>query len=261
LFARKYDRTLPAPRDEIKAISGHLIGRSVEGMFAGRRIVRSLILREPESLMLSRYNFRMMRYLLAGQHTYSFSLFLRATQENFAAHFLLDRWLEIPWIQLVQMSDAQKAALLDQALASMNYIVDISETDALVPKISDEIGIAPGTPRHNMAEEKQAKTGWKILRLAELSKSEREELQARTALDTYLWRRWARKENVSFDRSVPSRFVLSEIVRPRYQFERRIVRRYGQASQRLSAPNDAVSMSTCRERCSRSNWNISRFRT
>jgi hypothetical protein len=236
-FAQKYDPTLPAPPDEIKAVSGHFIGRSVEDVFAGRRIVRSLILREPESLMLSYYNFRMMRYLLAGQHAYPFSLFLRATRVNLVAHFLLERWLEMPWIQLVQLSDAQKAVLLDKALASMDYVCDISETDALAAKISAEIGIAPGTPRHNTAEEKQAKTGWKILRLADLSKSEREALQSRTALDSYLWRRWAQKENVRFDRGTQSRFALSEVVRPRYQVERRIARRYGRRVAMLLRPH------------------------
>jgi hypothetical protein len=227
LFTYKYDRTLPREPDAIKAVSGHFIGRSVENLFPGRRIVRSIILREPESLMLSYYNYRMMRYLAQGKHAYPFPLFLRATRMNPVAHFLLERWLELPWIQLLQLSDQRKAALLDEVMASIDFVADISETDALAANIAAEIGIPSHAPRRNTAEEKQAKTGWKIVRLEDLSKSEREVLKSRTELDSYLWRRWTQGENVSFDRSVQSRFMRSEFIRPRYQVERRLVRRYG----------------------------------
>ena len=177
--------------------------------------------------MLSYYNYRMMRYLLKGQHAYPFSLFLRATRMNPIAHFLLERWLEMPWLRLMQFSDERKAILLDEVLASIDYVADISETDALAAKISAEIGVSPRAPRRNTAEEKQAKTGWKVVRLADLSKSERVVLKSRTALDHYLWRRWAQREDVSFGRSVQRSFVLSEFIRPKYQFERRIARRFG----------------------------------
>ena len=225
-FTHKYNRALPRQPDEISAVSGHFIGRSVENLFPERRIVRSIILREPESLMLSYYNYRMMRYLLKGQHAYPFSLFLRATRMNPIAHFLLERWLEMPWIRLVQLSDERKATLLDEVMASIDYVADISETDAFAAKISAEIGIPPRAPRRNTAEEKQAKTGWKIVKLGDLSKSERTVLNSRTALDRYLWCRWAQRENVSFDHSFQSNFALSEFIRLKYQFERRIARRF-----------------------------------
>lgn len=227
LFTHKYRRELPERHDEIKAISGHFIGKSAEDLFPDRRIVRSIILREPESMMLSYYNYRMMRYLTEGQHTYSFSLFLRATRVNPLAHFLLERWLEMPWVQLVRLSDERKAEILDEVLASIDYIADIREADSLIESISAEIGISPEAPRRNSAEEKQAITGWKIVRAADLSATDRALLKSRTALDQYLWSRWVRKEMKPFDSHAQSSFVLSEFVRPKYQVERRIARRFG----------------------------------
>jgi len=227
LFTHKYRRELPERHDEIKGISGHFIGKSVEDLFPDRRIVRSIILREPESMMLSYYNYRMMRYLIEGQHTYSFSLFLRATRVNPVAHFLLERWLEMPLAQLVRLSDERKAELLDEVLGSIDYVADVREADSLIRSISAEIGISPEAPRRNSAEEHQARTDWKIVRLGDLSATDRTLLKSRTALDHYLWSRWVRKEMKPFDSRAQSSFVLSEFVRPKYQVERRIARRFG----------------------------------
>ncbi|HML29335.1 MAG TPA: hypothetical protein PKE16_10940, partial [Hyphomicrobium sp.] len=133
-FRRKYDQAPPAPLDQIKAVSGHFIGRSIEGNFKNRRIVRSIILREPESLMLSYYNYRMMRYITRGQRPYGFSLFLRATRQNFVTHFMLERWLELPWVELVRLSDEQKIERLDEAMSSIHHIAAIGEADTLIEK-------------------------------------------------------------------------------------------------------------------------------
>jgi hypothetical protein len=227
LFTYKYCPTLPQQPEEIKAVSGHYIGRSVENLFPQRRIIRSIILREPESMMLSYYNYRMMRYMLGGQNPYSFSLFMRATRMNPVAHYLLERWLEMPWVRLMQLSDQRKVALLEEALASIDFVADISETDALAAKISAEIGVSHCVSQRNTAEEKQTKTGWKIVSLGDLSASERAVLKSRTALDRYVWSRWAQKKNVSFDGGGQSRFALSEFLRPKYQLERRVARRFG----------------------------------
>lgn len=226
-FRRKYDRTPPAPFNQIKAVSGHFIGRSIESNFKNRRIVRSIILREPESLMLSYYNYRMMRYILRGQHPYGFSLFLRATRQNFVTHFLLERWLELPWIELVRLTDEQKIERLDEAMSSIHHIAPIGEADALIEKISLEIGVSPMAKRRNTTKDREAETGWKTLRLAELSEADRAELEARTQLDRYLWRRWVLKENVGFAPEKHSRFRQSEFFRPRYQCERRLSRMFG----------------------------------
>lgn len=226
-FERKYDRATQVPSSRIKAVSGHFIGRSIEDMFQDRRIVRSIILREPESLMLSYYNYRMMRYMLRGQHPYGFSLFLRATRQNFITHFLLERWLELSWLELIRMPDEKKVALLDEIMGSIHHVAQIGDTDALVEKVSGEIGISPMAQRRNTAEEKQQQTGWKIVRLGDISEADRTELKARTNLDRYLWRRWVLKDNAPFTRDATQGFAQTEFVRPRYQVERRLARAFG----------------------------------
>jgi hypothetical protein len=227
LFNYKYDPTLPGPADGIRAISSHYVGASIAERFPNRRIVRSITLREPESLVMSYYNFRIMRYMLKGQHPYSFSLFMRSMRMNPIAHFLLIRWAELPWIKMIQMSDAMKAAALDKILGAFDYVVDISETDRLIATLSSQIGVADQAPRRNTAEEKQTKTGWKIVRVGDLSEQDRLLLRERTTLDRYLWRRWVQKEDVVFDSSKKTGFLFSELVRPSYQIQRRTIRRFG----------------------------------
>ena len=213
--------------EQVRAISGHFDGHSLANLLPERRIVRSLILREPQSLMLSWYNFRIMRYMLKGQKPYSFSLFLRSMRMNPVAHFILERWVELPWIQMSRMSDDVKAALLDKTLEQLDYVVDISETDSLISSLTPQIGIAEYAPRRNTAEQNQKKSVWKVICLEDLSWQDRLLLRSRTSLDRYLWRRWALKENIVFDHSKPTGFLFSELVRPSYQIQRRTVRRFG----------------------------------
>lgn len=227
LLGYKYNPRLPGPADQIRAISGHFAGSSLAKLFANRRIVRSIILREPQSLMLSWYNFRVMRYMLKGQKPHSFSLFMRSMRTNPVSHFLLERWVELPWVRMSRMTDDMKAAALDKTLKTFDYVVDISETDILIASLSAQIGIADTAPRRNTAEQIQQKTGWELIGLDDLSEQDRFLLRSRTSLDRYLWRRWVLKENVVFDHSNATGFLFSELVRPSYQLQRRAVGRFG----------------------------------
>ena len=177
--------------------------------------------------MLSWYNFRVMRYMMKGQKPHSFSLFMRSMRMNPVAHFLLERWVELPWVRMSRMTDDMKAAALDKALKTFDYVVDISETDILIASLSAQIGIADCAPRRNTAEQIQQKTGWELIGLDDLSEQDRFLLRSRTSLDRYLWRRWVLKENVVFDHSNATGFLFSELVRPSYQLQRRAVGRFG----------------------------------
>lgn len=233
-FSYKYDPALLVPTKQVRAISGHFIGQSIEKMFPGRRIIRSVILREPESLMLSYYNFRMMRYLRDGQHSYSFSLFMRSMRLNPAAHFLLERWAELPWIELARLSEEKKAVLLDEMLGSFDFVADIASTNALLASLSTEIGIATTATPQNTAEENQKKIGWKLLRRNDLTQGDRRLIESRTSLDRYLWRRWAQKENIAFNPDNTKSFVVGEFGRTGYQVQRRMARRFGYSNPRAS---------------------------
>ena len=225
-YERKYDATLPAPTENIAAVSGHFLGRSIEDFFPGRSIVRSVILREPERFFLSLYNFRMMLHVVAGRNPLSFKLFVKSLQVDPVAHFLLDRWLERPWLNIVAMSAAQKAALLDEMLGGFDQVVDITKADELIAWHSRDLGIPEQAARTNTEDEWVRKSGWKPLRSSDLDPSDRDALAGRLNLDRYIWRRWALKEPVSFDSNAVAPFLLNELPRPIYQLRRRLARRF-----------------------------------
>lgn len=227
VFGRKFDARPPAPTDAISVVSGHFLGKSVEQMFPGRRIVRSVVLRDPVQLMISYYNFRMMRYLTEGLHTHTFDLHLRAMTVDPVAHFFLERWLEMPWPQIARLSVREKVEILDDTLGSLDRVVDISRTDELAAWHSRELGIPEAPERVNTGEQWRASTNWRPVKLEDLNPGEREALEARVMLDRYLWRRWALGEKISFDDSTAAPFLQSEMVRPAYEIRRRLMRNYG----------------------------------
>lgn len=240
LFGRKFDRVATAPLDDIVAVSGHSLGRSIESLFAGRSIVRTLILREPQSQVLSWYNFRMMRYMTAGQSAYSFRLFLRSMPADPVAHFLLERWLELPWLRIASLSLDQKRQLLDAALSAFDIVADIAKTDDVIACHSATLGIPQQAVRANDTRELARRTGWRPIGLADLSPSEREELAQSLHLDNYLWRKWALKQDVAFGPAAHSSFLRKELSRVAPQVWRRAVR--SRTFGRLLNRNEAMRM-------------------
>ncbi|MBU2532084.1 MAG: sulfotransferase family protein [Alphaproteobacteria bacterium] len=224
LFGRKYDPRPPGPLDDIVAVSGHFIGRSIERHFPNRRIKRSIILRDPERLMMSYYNYRMMRYISQGQRPFPFIFHMRALPPNPVATFLLERWLEMPLIRVVALDRAKKAALLDDALCTFDHVVDISQADDLTSWCSRDLGIPETADRSNTAETWERHTGWKSVRLEDLADAERDELRERVALDHYLWRRWALGEIGVLAPRVRTLEISSQLARPGYQIRRRLAR-------------------------------------
>lgn len=225
-YSRKYNSTPPGPPQDISAVSGHFIGRSVERLFTNRPIVRSVVLREPESFLISLYNFRMMLYVVAGRNTCSFKLFMNSLQIDPVSHFLLDRWLEKPWISTALLPAARKAALLDEMMESLDQVVDIAKADELFAWHSRDLGIPEQPARANTQGEWVKKSGWTPLQLTDLDAAEREALARRVHLDRYIWRRWALKEKVTFEGKNVALFLPHELRRPIYQARRRMARRY-----------------------------------
>ncbi len=227
LLGRKYDARPPGRLEDVEAISGHLFGRSIEKLFPDRMMVRSVILREPEKQMLSWYNYRMMRYLSEGLHPFPFRLFVRAFPVDPVAHFLLERWLELPWTTYAMMTAQQKVALLDDALSHFDRVVDIAEASDLCAWHSRDLGIPEDADRTNTSDQWSDRTGWQPLKLSELSEQDLSLLQSRFLIDRYLWRRWALKQNVSFERSMAQVLLPSEPMRAFYELRLRMARETG----------------------------------
>ncbi len=227
ILGRKYDPTPPGPLDKIDAISGHMFGQSIEKLFPDRQFIRTVILRNPEQQILSWYNYRMMRYMSEGLYPFSFSLFLRAFPTDPVAYYLLERWLEMPWIRIASLSAEQKVALLDQTLSQFDRVVDISKADELCAWHCQDLGIPLVPGRSNTSDEWVEKTGWKPIKHSDLSEHELQLLRGRFAIDRYLWRRWALKQDIKFERTSPSEFIPRQSLRPLYQLRLRTARQFG----------------------------------
>ncbi|MGE3426400.1 MAG: hypothetical protein AB7I44_06405 [Hyphomicrobiaceae bacterium] len=227
VLGRKYDASPPGPLDNVDAISGHMFGQSIEKLFPDRQLVRSMILREPEKQILSWYNYRMMRYLTEGLHPFSFRLFLQSFPVDPVAQFLLERWLEMPWIRIATLTAAQKVALLDRTLSQFDRIVDIAEADDLCAWHCDDLGIPGAAERTNTAEQWVLRTSWKPLKYRDLAERDRRLLKGRFAVDRYLWRRWALKQDIEFERAAPRRVIPHEPLRPFYEIRLRTARQFG----------------------------------
>jgi len=225
LLARKYDATLPGPAGHVRAISGHFVGQSVERLFSGRRIWRGVVLRDPEELVLSWYNYRMMRYAAEGRRPYPFALHLASLPPDPVAHFLLERWCERPWLGLAQMGPDEKRDRLDGVLGRFDHVADISRADRLIAELSGRVGIPADAPRENTSEGWRDRVDWQPLTRDALPGAERAALEARTRLDRYLWRRWALGEaDAGVDPADIAPFLASELRRPVAELRRRLAR-------------------------------------
>ncbi len=176
--------------DRARIISGHHIARSLEASFPGREVRRIVLLREPLQLQISLYNWQMMDNLAKGLGTHSFDWHLRASPRDFIAHFLLSRWLEIPWPRLMAMTDAQKYAILNEMLAAFWFVGGPADCDLVVEALGSELGVPPVAPRRNTSAELQGRTGWPLLTAEALPPATRNTFRAHNRLDHALWEDW-----------------------------------------------------------------------
>lgn len=190
LFARKY--RLPATLDDgrIAAISGHYAGHSLQHRFAGRSVYRSMLLRDPEGLMLSWYNFRMARYLAAGQRPYSFAMHMRALPADPVAHFLLDRWLELPYARIATMRHEEKCRRLEEVMSGMDFVGDLADCNRLTAWMGERLSIPAQAIAANTFEQRNRVGGWKKVTREDLDPAVLAELRARTRIDHWIWQRW-----------------------------------------------------------------------
>lgn len=205
----------------IRAVFGHNLGRSLEKHFPEREIRRVVLLRDPISLQLSLYNHRMVLHLTKGLGTYSFDLHLKALPRDFIAHRLLARWLEMPWPQLMAMTDRQKYAALHRAFSRFWFVGSYTDCDRLVAAIAPDLGVPTAARRRNTAAEWEKRVAWRPLKAAELSPATHEVILANNPLDQALWEGWHTAGfNPAGVRPLPLRptrpggFSTHEIVRP-----------------------------------------------
>lgn len=213
--------------DHARVISGHHIARSLENYYPERQIRRTVLLRDPLELQISFYNWRMMNHLAKGLGTYSFELHLQSLPRNFIAHFLLSRWLEIPWGKLMAMPDSRKYELLNRMLADFWFVGAHSDCGRVLEAVCTDLGIPGIAAPRNTSAELQPNTGWRLLRAEMLPRALREKLLCWNSLDQALWESWGqagfepgRVRPRPLGRGRPGGFFAHEVVRPAYVLSR-----------------------------------------
>lgn len=233
LSSRHDFQRIPNP-NQTRAVCGHFIGVSVERLFAGRELKRSLLLRDPVSHIVSYYNFRMMRYLSRGLHPYSFSLAYRATQRNFITHYILRNFLELPWSRLARFSDDEKYDTVNAFLATFWFVGDYRLCDDLIAALGATLAIPGCAAAINTCAEWQRRGRWMRLEADDLSADAVAQIRRENLLDQRLWETW--REAGTDVASVRPRalagrnatgFVTAEATRFVNQIARRIQRRWG----------------------------------
>lgn len=238
IAGRNYRSPKPGALDNVRFVSGHYVGRSIERLLTDRMVRKATLLREPVSFYLSYYNFRMMRYLTQGWEPYSFDLHVRSQPHDPICHFLLSRWLELPWAQLLMMSPERKYDLVNEALSNFWYVADYTYCDELVALMSGDLGIEPKPERFNTQEAWQKRTNWRPIARNDLTAEQVAAIESRTAIDRAIWQTWreARLMPQSARRAVlepsaPLRFQIGELKRTVYTTARRYQRGWTRASQ------------------------------
>lgn len=231
LSTRQHIEAMPDPAG-IRAVCGHFLGVSIESLFAGRELKRSILLRDPVTHIVSYYNFRMMRYLSEGLNAYSFKLAYAATQRNFITHYILRNFLELPWPRVVSLSDEEKYEIVNAFLATFWFVGDYRFCDELVAALGEELGIPGQASRSNTQAEWERRVKWRPLEVEELPTDAIVRIREENPIDLRLWESWreARHETASvrlraLGRRSASSFLATEAVRLVSQIVRRIERR------------------------------------
>jgi hypothetical protein len=144
LSRHRYDIARMPDLAPIRAVTGHWMGRSLERLFSGREIRRTVLLRDPIGFHISYYNFRMMRAMASGHRpTLSFDRHLRQMPRDHLALFLLAYWLEMPISTFLRTSDERKYELLHEALADFWFVGSYRDCNRLITAVADDLEVPP----------------------------------------------------------------------------------------------------------------------
>jgi len=239
-FITRYDRTgLPDPR-EAKVVGGHYLGISIDSLFAGRPIKRSLLLRDPAGHFVSYYNYRMARYISEGLQPYGVDVAYGAMQRNFITHYILRNFLELSWVQIASLSDSDKYDLVNAFLSTFWFVGDYRLCDELIATLGGKLGIPPSATPRNTCAELVRSVGWTPITIDRLPARMHADIRSENALDQRLWETWRKARHdtgavrplplkapsSSFVPSEASRFV-NQILRWIHRLLRWIHRRWG----------------------------------
>lgn len=191
------------------SLSGHALGRSIVKHFPGREVRQSVLLRDPLSLLVSFYNFRMSRFTFEGWPHVSFERFYQSRHLNPVSTFLLVNYLEVSWPRMLAMSAAEKFDRLSSALDEFWFVGDYRQCDRLIATVSEEFGIPDQAPRANVLESK-------LLTVDTVPQAMKDRIAEDCALDQAVHDAWAARgfrENDPVDVAAPGSRNLFSVLR------------------------------------------------
>lgn len=169
---------------DIDAMSGHALGQSMAEHFPGRELRQSVLLRDPLSLLVSFYNFRMSRFTHEGWPHVSFEKFYQSRHLNPVSTFLLVNYLETSWSRLIRMTDTEKLERVSERLQDFWFVGDYRQCDRLIATVSAEFRIPDQAPRANVLETR-------LLTVDTVSSSMKTRIAEECALDQALYDAWS----------------------------------------------------------------------
>src|SRR5579872_3746162 len=106
------------------------------------------------------------------------------------AHFLLSRWIEIPWLKLLRMTDSEKYEILNRTLGDFWFVGAHSNCDRVIAAIGADLGVPPVAVPRNTSADLQAHTGWRLVTAETLAPAVRDAIMAQCSLDQAVWESW-----------------------------------------------------------------------
>jgi hypothetical protein len=220
--------------DQTRVVVGHFLPLSTDAVFAGQELKRSILLREPIGHIISHYNFRMMRYLARGRHSYSFELDYRARRKNFISHYILRNFLEMPWHRLARLADDEKYDIVNAFLARFWYVADFSRCDELIAALAATLEIPERASPQNTEAEWAKRVKWRPFTMSDLSSDAVARIRQDNLIDQRLWETWHEAKHdgasvrpLTLGGTSSRGFITTEATRFVNRVVRRIERRWG----------------------------------
>ena len=227
LFSRKFDDQPPTDLDNVKFVSAHVIGRSIEHRFKDKDTRIVTLMRDPVAQVVSQYNFYAARLVDRGITPPGFHVYLNLVEPNPVVNFWLRNWLELNQFEIARLSSEEKIEVIESAFEKFWFIGDISHCDELIGKVSNLFGVLSAFESQNTSKQWDNKTGWKSLRVEDLTDSQLRIVRSITAMDRYLWQKWALKETVDKEGIFDVPDTPSLLTRLSYRLKSRMIKSFG----------------------------------
>lgn len=188
IVGNRYDYAPGDPRlAEVRVVSGHSLSVSLTRAFSGRPVEEYVLLRDPLGYFLSFYNYRWTRYAQGFEgRPPAFAAWYAAQRRNPISRFLLNRYFEIGVPALYRLSSAGRLDWLEARLARFRFVGGHERADAMIARVSHELGVPETVARRNVTEEK-------VLTAEGLGEAMRARILADNALDAALHARWTER--------------------------------------------------------------------